>query len=395
MRVVVVGASLAGVRTVQGLRRRGYTGGVVLVGNEPGSAEGVASDRPPLSKEFLVEPGSAAPPLASGRDLRDLGVEAVHGHAVDLDMNRRQVLLHGGESLEFDVLVVATGSTPRTLPGVEPRPGMGILRTATDAEAIRAACVERPPVVVVGGGFIGAEVAWSLGRLGCPVTLVEPLPALMVRGLGPELGAALTGRHGAAGLDLRMGVGVAGIDGTTRVEAVRLTDGSRLAARFVVLGLGTVPETGWLEDSGLDLRDGVVCDERLAAGGVDGVYAVGDVVRWAHPRYGEDVRMEHWTNAVESAGVVAANLTGTPTVHDAVPYVWSDQLGSRLQVYGRVRPQDEMRVVHGDLAGSFVALTGGEGRLQAAVGLGATRQVLPFRRLLQAGTGWDEALAAV
>jgi NADPH-dependent 2,4-dienoyl-CoA reductase/sulfur reductase-like enzyme len=237
-------------------------------------------------------------------------------------------------------------------------------------------------------------VAWSLGRLGCPVTLVEPLPALMVRGLGPELGAALTRRHAEAGTDLRTGVGVAGIDGTARVEAVRLTDGSRLAARVVVLGLGTVPETGWLADCGLDLRNGVVCDERLTARGVDGVHAVGDVARWSHPRYGEDIRVEHWSNAVESAGVVAAGLTSTPAVHDSVPYVWSDQLGSRLQVYGRVRPQDEVRVVHGDLNGSFVALTGAEGRLQAAVGLGATRQVLPFRKLLLAGAGWDEAVAA-
>jgi 3-phenylpropionate/trans-cinnamate dioxygenase ferredoxin reductase subunit len=226
------------------------------------------------------------------------------------------------------------------------------------------------------------------------VTLVEPLPALMVRGLGPELGGALTRRHAAAGTDLRTGVGVAGLEGADRVEAVRLTDGTRLAAGVVVLGLGTVPETGWLEGSGLDLRDGVVCDERLAARGADGVHAVGDVVRWRHPRYGEDVRVEHWTNAVETARVVAADLTGTPTVHDAVPYVWSDQLGTRLQVHGRVRPQDEVRVVHGDLDGAFVALTGGEGRLQAAVGLGATRHVLRFRTLLQAGAGWDEALAA-
>jgi 3-phenylpropionate/trans-cinnamate dioxygenase ferredoxin reductase subunit len=124
------------------------------------------------------------------------------------------------------------------------------------------------------------------------------------------------------------------------------------------------------------------------------VYAVGDVARWHHPRYGEEVRVEHWTNAVETAGVVAANLTGTPAVHDSVPYVWSDQLGTRLQVYGRVRPQDELRVVHGDLDGSFVALTGGDGLLQAAVGLGATRALLPYRKLLVAGAAWDEALAA-
>jgi NADPH-dependent 2,4-dienoyl-CoA reductase/sulfur reductase-like enzyme len=394
VRIVVVGASLAGIRTVQALRRRGHDGEIVLVGNEPGTADGVASDRPPLSKEFLAEPATAAPPLVTAAALRDLGVEHVHARATDLDLDGRRVVLHGGEGVAFDALVVATGSTPRSLPGVEPRPGVHVLRTAADAGALRAASAGRPPVVVVGGGFIGAEVAWSLSRLGCPVTLVEPLPALMVRGLGVELGGTLTRRHAEAGIDVRTGIGVSGIEGTDRVEGVRLTDGSRLDAGVVVLGLGTVPDTGWLADSGLDLRDGVVCDERLAARGVDGVHAVGDVVRWWHPRYGEDVRVEHWSNAVETAGVVAANLTGTPAVHDSVPYVWSDQLGSRLQVYGRVRPQDEVRVVHGDLEGSFVALTGGEGRLQAAVGFGATRRLLPFRKLLVAGSAWEDALAA-
>jgi 3-phenylpropionate/trans-cinnamate dioxygenase ferredoxin reductase subunit len=226
------------------------------------------------------------------------------------------------------------------------------------------------------------------------VTVVEPLPSLLMRGLGPELGATLTRRHAAAGIGLRLGAGVAAVEGTAPVEAVRLTDGTRIPADLVVLGLGTVPATGWLEDAGLDLRDGVVCDERLAARGTTGVYAVGDLARWHHPRYGEDVRVEHWTNAVETARVVAANLTGTPTEHDAVPYVWSDQLGARLQVYGRVRPQDEIRVVHGDLDGSFVAITGGDGRLQAAVGLGAARAMLPYRALLVSGASWQEALAA-
>jgi 3-phenylpropionate/trans-cinnamate dioxygenase ferredoxin reductase subunit len=216
----------------------------------------------------------------------------------------------------------------------------------------------------------------------------------MVRGLGPQVGEAFTRRHAAAGIDLRLGVGVAGLEGADRVEGVRLTDGTLLPADVVVLGIGTAPETGWLADSGLDLRDGVVCDEHLAAVGVEGVHAVGDVVRWRNPRYGEDVRVEHWTNAAETAGVVAANLTGTPTRHEAVPYVWTEQLGGRLQVFGRVRPQDELRVVHGDLDGAFVAVSGGEGRLQAAVGFGMVKQLLAYRKLLSAGVSWDEALAA-
>jgi NADPH-dependent 2,4-dienoyl-CoA reductase/sulfur reductase-like enzyme len=394
MRIVVVGASLAGVRTVQGLRRKGSTAEIVLVGDEPGSEHGLAVDRPPLSKAFLAGPDVPATLLITPTELEALDVRLIAGRATDLDLSARRIVLHGGDAVDFDALVVATGSSPRSIPGLEPRPGVHVLRTAADAEGIRQECAERARVVVVGGGFIGAEVAWALRSLGREVTIVEPLPALMVRGLGPELGAAFTRRHAAAGVDLRMGAGVAMLEGEERVKAVRLTDGTRLPADVVVLGLGTVPETGWLTGSGLDLRDGVVCDEHLAAGGADGVYAVGDVARWRHLRYGEDVRVEHWTNAGESAAVVAANLTGTVTTHEAVPYVWTEQLGARVQVFGRVRPQDELRVVHGDLDGDFVALAGGDGLLQAAVGFGAVRQLMPYRKLLAAGAGWDEALAA-
>jgi 3-phenylpropionate/trans-cinnamate dioxygenase ferredoxin reductase subunit len=394
VRIVIVGASLAGIRTVQALRRRKSTDEIVLVGDEPGSADGLATDRPPLSKAFLSDAGVGAPPLVTADDLAGLDVRLLHGRATDLDLERRRVGLHGGGLEPFDQLVVATGSTPRTVPGLEPRAGVHALRSAADAAAIRSACTAGSRVVVVGGGFIGAEVAWSLHERGLLVTVVEPLPTLMVRGLGPVIGAAFTRRHAAAGIDLRTGVGVAGIEGADRVEAVALTDGDQVPADVVVLGLGTVPETSWLVDSGLDLRDGVVCDEHLAALGAAGVHAVGDVARWRHPRYGEDVRVEHWTNAVETAGVVAANLTGASTVHDAVPYVWTDQLGGRLLVHGRVRPQDELRVVHGDLDGEFVAVTGVDGLLASVVGFKAPGPLMRYRKLLAAGAGWDEALAA-
>jgi NADPH-dependent 2,4-dienoyl-CoA reductase/sulfur reductase-like enzyme len=393
MRVVVVGASLGGVRTVQGLRRRGCTDEIVLVGHEPGSADGVASDRPPLSKAFMSGAAETAPALVSPDDLAGLDVALVEGRATDLDLEGRRVVLHGGDVLDFDRLVVATGSSPRSVPELEPRPGVFTLRTAADGAAIRAAAVEGARVVVVGGGFIGAEVAGTLTALGRQVSVVEPLPALMIRGLGPEIGAVFTRRHAAAGVDLHLGAGVTAIEGGDRIDGVRLTDGSRLPADVVVLGLGTVPEIGWLADSGLDLRDGVVCDGHLAAVGAEGVYAVGDIARWRHPRYGEDVRVEHWTNAVETAAVVAANLTGEPAVHDALPYVWTDQLGARLQVFGQVRPQDELRVVFGDLEGSFVAVTGGDGQLRSVIGFGAIKQLMPYRKLLVAGGGWDEALA--
>ncbi|HEY6795841.1 MAG TPA: FAD-dependent oxidoreductase, partial [Kineosporiaceae bacterium] len=248
-------------------------------------------------------------------------------------------------------------------------------------------------VVVVGGGFIGTEVAWTLHALGRDVAIVEPLPTLMVRGLGARIGAAITRRHAAAGIDLRLGAGVAGVDGGDQVEAVQLTDGTRLPADLVVLGLGTAPETEWLAGSGLDLRDGVVCDERLRARGAEQVYAVGDVARWWHPRYGENIRVEHWSNAIDTAAVAAANITGTRTVHDALPYVWSEQLDGRLQIFGRVQTGDDVRVVHGDLEGDFVAVTGSASRPGAAVGIGAVRPLVRVRKLLAAGAGWEEVLA--
>jgi NADPH-dependent 2,4-dienoyl-CoA reductase/sulfur reductase-like enzyme len=189
---------------------------------------------------------------------------------------------------------------------------------------------------------------------------------------------------------VRTGAGVTAIEGANRVESVVLSDGSRLPAEVVVLGLGTVPETTWLTGSGLDLRDGVVCDERLAAVGAEGVYAVGDVARWYHPRYQEHVRVEHWTNAVETAAVVGSNLTGHATAHKPVPYVWSDQLGGRVQVFGRVRPEDELRVVQGDLDDRFVALTGGAGVLQSVVGFRMVPATLKYSQMLEAGAAWHE-----
>ena len=199
MRVVVVGASMGGVRTVQGLRRRGSPTRSCSSAHEPGSPDGVASDRPPLSKAYMSGSVETAPPLVSPEDLAGLDVALVEGRATDLDLDGRRVVLHGGNAIGFDRLVVATGSSPRSVPELEPSPGVYTLRTAADGAAIRAAAAEGARVVVVGGGFIGAEVAGTLTALGRKVSVVEPLPALMIRGLGPELGAVFTRRHSPPG----------------------------------------------------------------------------------------------------------------------------------------------------------------------------------------------------
>lgn len=392
MHVLVVGASLAGARTVQALRREGADATVTLVD----AAAEVACDRPPLSKKYLADPGTEPVPVLTPAQLADLDVTLELGRrAESLDPVARTVGLDDGRALPYDALVIATGSAPRTLPGLPHLAGVTTLRTAADAALIRAALVDGARVVVVGGGFVGAEVAWTARALGRPATIVEPLPGLMLRGLGPVLGDAFTRRHLAAGTDVRLGVGVASVDGSAgRVSSVTLTDGSAVPADLVVIGVGTVPVTAWLAGSGLDVTDGVLCDGRLAAAGATGVYAAGDVARWHSVRLGGPVRVEHWTNAVEHGPVVAKNIAGTPTVYDAVPYVWSDQLGARLQIFGRVRPDDEVRFVHGGPdEPSFVAVTGDGTRLHAVVGYGAMKQLLPFRKLLLDGAAWADATA--
>lgn len=356
MHVLIVGASLAGTRTLQALRREGCDARVTLVE----AADAVACDRPPLSKTFLGDASIKPRPVLAAEQLASLDVTLALGRrAVDLEPASRSVGLDDGDRLEYDALVIATGSAPRWLPGLPRMAGITALRTDADAARIRTALLAGARVVVMGGGFIGAEVASTARSLGRPVTIVEPLPHLMARGLGPRLGEVLTRRHRESGVSLRLGVGVAGVVGSDRVTGVVLTDGAEVPADLVVVGIGTTPVTDWLRGSGLDVTDGVLCDSRLAAIGATDVYATGDVARWHHPRSGGPVRVEHWTNAVEHSAVVAANVCGRPTAYDGVPYVWSDQLGARLQIFGRVGPTDEVHYVFGGPDESrFVAVVG-------------------------------------
>jgi 3-phenylpropionate/trans-cinnamate dioxygenase ferredoxin reductase subunit len=392
--LVVVGASLAGFRCAEALRRLGYDGRLVLVGAERHRPY----DRPPLSKEVLRgerEPGQLAltrPEAfdALSLDLR-LGVQAAA-----LDLAARCVVLGGGERLRYDGLVIATGARARTLPGAPPLAGIHVLRSLDDALAIRAALERRPRVAVVGAGFIGAEVAASCRSRGLEVTLIETLPWPMARVLNRDVGMVCAAAHRDAGVDVRLGTGVAALEGSGRVERVRLTDGGAVDADLVVVGIGALPETGWLESSGLALGDGVLCDASCAASAPD-VVAAGDVARWEHPLYGERVRIEHWTNAVEQAEAAAARLLAGPqgaAPFAPVPFVWSDQYDLKIQSTGRLRPDDEMFVAHGSLAERrFVALFGREGRFTGALAINRVRQLMGYRRMLREGASWEEAVA--
>jgi 3-phenylpropionate/trans-cinnamate dioxygenase ferredoxin reductase subunit len=392
--IVIVGASLAGIRSAEALRRQGYDGRLVLVGAEPHRPY----DRPPLSKEVLR--GERSPEqiaLTKPEAFDALRLELRLGvRAQALEPAQRCVVLEGGERLRYDGLVIATGSRARTLPGAPPLAGVHVLRTLEDALAIRAALEARPRVVVVGAGFIGAEVAASCRQRGLEVTLLEALPHPMARVLNREVGMVCAAAHRDAGVDVRLGVGVKALEGSGRVERVRLDDGSHVAADLVVVGIGALPETRWLESSGLALGDGVLCDASCATAAPD-VVAAGDVARWQHPVYGESIRVEHWTHAVEQAEAAAARLLSGPagaTPFAPIPFVWSDQYDLKIQATGRIRPDDEMFVAHGSLAERrFVALFGSQGRFEGALAINRVRQLMGYRRMLREGVSFEEAVA--
>ena len=397
--VVVVGASLAGLRAAEELRHEGHTGPVVIVGEELHAPY----DRPPLSKQVLSGKWDVERIRHHTPDKLDaLGLEFHLGRrAVSLDTDARHLVCGDGTELHYDGLIVATGTTARTLPGTEAMPTVRTLRTLDDCMGIRADLAAAGPgarMVVIGAGFIGSEVAATCHGLGVAVTVVEALPTPLGRVLGEEMGAVCGRLHVDHGVTLLTGVGVDHLssdpDGPDPV-VVHLADGTDLAADLVVVGIGVVPEVGWLEGSGLALDNGVVCDERLFAG--DGVVAAGDVARWSHPSLGEGLRVEHWTNAAEGGALAARNLmagTAEAEPYAPVPFFWSDQYETKIQVIGLPGPDDEVVVVGGSTEESkFLALYRRGDRLRAALAFSQPRQLMAYRPLLAAGASFDEALA--
>ena len=402
-RIVVVGASLAGVRAAETLRSEGYEGSLVIVGEEPHRPY----DRPPLSKQFLTGEWDtsriALPAGAVGaiEAVWELGVAAT-----SLDLDDRRLDLSDGRSLEFDGLVLACGAEPRRLAGTEGMAAVHTLRTLDDARAVAARLAAEPRrVVVVGAGFIGAEVAASARGMGLEVTLVEPLPQPLSRVLGDHVGAVVADLHRDHGVDVRLGVGVQGIapadepsrdagSGSQAVE-VGLADGSTIDADLVVVGIGVVPRTGWLEGSGLTLDDGVVCDQTTLA--APGVVAAGDVARWPSRRYEQVLRVEHWDHAVGMGAHAARRLLvddDQAEAFDPVPYFWSDQYDRKLQLVGRSSPGDEHALVAGSYEDRrFCVLYGRQGRVTAALGMNMPARVMRYSRALTEGLAWDDALA--
>lgn len=407
--LVVVGASLAGLRAVESARKAGHTGPITLVGAE----EHLPYDRPPLSKAFLEQ--SDEPPATvvfrTEEHLRDeLGVSLRLGSpATALDVAARVVTLADGADVPYDALVIATGGAARTLPGADGLAGVHTLRTLDDAVAVRAALDAGARTVVVGAGFIGSEVASAARKRGLPATIVEALPVPLVRSVGEAMGHACAELHKVHGADLRCGVTVAGLDSAGgRVTGVRLDDGSVVEADLVVVGIGVSPCTGWLEgptrsaggasiDPAVPLHErdrGIVADATLRA--ADGVYAAGDVVHFPNPLFdGELMRLEHWTTAAEQGALAARNALdpGAAKELSTVPYFWSDWYSSRIQFVGIPRG-DEIRVVSAELGDErFLGLYRRGDRLVGVITIDRPTQIMKYKRLISRRASWDEALA--
>ena len=391
--VTIVGASLAGLNAAEALRRDGFDGPVTLIGAE----SRLPYDRPPLSKQVLAgdwEPERAA--LTDSEELASDEIEARLGlRATALDLDARELTLHTGETVAFDGLVIATGARCRTMPGTEGLGGVHVLRSLDDCLALRGDLEAVPQrVVVVGAGFIGAEVAATARGRGLEVTVVEALPTPLSRVLGDEMGRVCAEVHRDHGVDLRTGVGVDRIEGDRRVERVALTDGSIIDADVVVVGIGVVPNTEWLDGSGLQVGDGVLCDASCLA--AERVTAAGDVARWPNQLFGETMRVEHWDNAAAQGAHAARRLLNPETgPFTPVPWFWSDQYDRKIQLAGRVRPDDEVRVVNGSLEERrFAAVYGRAGRIVGVLGFNRPRHVMRYRALIEQGASFDMALAA-
>ncbi|WP_406864948.1 FAD-dependent oxidoreductase [Streptomyces sp. HUAS MG47] len=374
---VVVGAGVAGAAAALTLRAEGYTGDLVLIGEEPE----LPYRRPPLSKDVLT--GAQAPArtlLRPAGTWAEQGIELRTGRAVtELRPAERTIVLDDGEELPYARLLLATGGRPRGLAGVAESPGPHRLRTLADARALRADLIEGGPLLVVGAGLIGLEVAAAARGLGCEVTVVESEPRPLGRVLPPAVADAVAALHRDHGVDLRTGVRLARLERHGDTWTATDHDGRAITARTVLAAVGMTPDTALAERAGLKVDDGIVVD-LYGETSASGVYAAGDVARRPGGRDGGTCRVEHWTNAQDHGAAVARSMLGTPTPYAPEPWFWTHQFGHNLQVAGRPDAADDLEA-DGDLtAMDFTARTRHEGRVTGVI---CANRPAEFRRLRQ------------
>ncbi|KUM97983.1 oxidoreductase [Streptomyces cellostaticus] len=378
--MVVVGAGMAGVQTAVALREQDYTGTVTLIGAEPHQPY----DRPPLSKAVLLGTSEGS---AFDVDFESLGIELRLGcEVLGVRPGDHELDTEAGP-VPYDVLVLATGAEPITLPGTEGVPGVHLLRTLDDAERLRPVLARQHDIVVVGAGWIGAEFATAAREAGCVVTVVEAADRPLAGALPAEVAAPMTAWYADSGAELRTNARV------ERIEpgVVVLADGTRLPAGAVVVGIGARPATAWLAGSGIELgvHGEVVADARLRTCAED-VYAVGDCASFPSARYGARLLVHHWDNALQGPRTVAANILGeTPADYDPVPYFWSEQFGRFVQYAGH-HPAADRLVWRGDPADpAWTVCWLREDRLVALLAVGRPRDLAQGRRLIEAGRRMD------
>jgi len=380
---LIVGASLAGAKAAETLRAEGFDGRVVLLGDEPQRPY----ERPPLSKEYLrgeKDFDAAAVHSAGFYDEQQIELRA-STVVTGVDPGASEVTLSSGVRIGYDRLLVATGAAPRRLsvPGAD-LDGVYYLRSVTDADTLRQALTSSAQVVVIGAGWIGAEVAASARQLGATVAMVELASVPLERVLGPEVGAIYRDLHAEHGVDLHFGVGVDALLGSTAVEAVRLSDGTVLPATAVVVGVGVTPRVELAEAAGLSIDNGIVVDEHLQTS-APGVFAAGDVANAFHPRYGTRIRLEHWSAALNQGPVAARNMLGKATVYDRTPYFFSDQYDLGMEYRGWAPSFDQV-VFRGEPASrAFIAFWLRHGRVAAAMNANVWDAGASIEALLQAG----------
>jgi NADPH-dependent 2,4-dienoyl-CoA reductase/sulfur reductase-like enzyme len=377
--IVIVGGGLAAARTAEQLRRSEYPGAVTIVSDE----DHLPYDRPPLSKEVLrAEVDDVTLKPASFYEENDITLRLGNG-VRSVDTAAQTVTLADGSELEYDELIIATGLVPRTIPSFPDLEGIRVLRSLEESMALREHAGSAQQAVVVGAGFIGCEVAASLRGMGVNVVLVEPQPTPLASVLGEQIGALVTRLHQAEGVDVRCGVGVDQVQGTDHVEKVVLSDGTELDADLVVVGIGSKPATEWLDGSGIEVDNGVVCDD---VGGTASphVWAIGDVASWRHP-VGHQVRVEHWSNVADQARVLVPAMMGKEipgTV--SVPYFWSDQYDVKIQCLGEPQADDTVHVVEDD-GRKFLAFYERDGVVAGVVGGGMPGKVMKVRSKIANG----------
>lgn len=384
--IVIVGGGLAAARTAEQLRRAEFAGRVTIVSDEVH----LPYDRPPLSKEVLrKEVDDVALKPREWYDENDITLR-LGAAATGLDTAARTVTLADGSVIGYDELVIATGLVPRRIPALPDLDGIRVLRTFDESMALREHASACQRAVVVGAGFIGCEVAASLRSLGVDVVLVEPQPTPLASVLGEQIGGLVARLHRAEGVDVRLGVGVAEVRGEGRVDTVVLTDGTELAADLVVVGIGSHPATGWLEGSGIEVDNGVLCDEagRTSA---PNVWALGDVASWRDAT-GHQARVEHWSNVADQTRVVVPAMLGRDTSSAVVvPYFWSDQYDVKIQCLGEPEATDTVHLVEDD-GRKFLAYYERDGVLVGVVGGAMPGKVMKVRAKIAAGAPISDVL---